>query len=121
MTEALLDRLAHLAAVNREARPLYNAEIPSSGTTREDLDYEDWTQPMQLSGGRIGAMWICETRDVYGFVRWEPDGLVFSHGETVAETGPAAVDAFRQVVHDGHFRAEPLLDTEIPDLHEDHA
>jgi hypothetical protein len=120
MTQALLDRLAHLAARNPQARPLYNAETHGSETSREDLEYEDWAQVMKLSGGDIAVYWECEKHGLAGFVRYGPAGLSFAHGRDWTETGPAAVDAFRRVVCNSQFQVEPIQARELPADEETH-
>lgn len=114
MNQELLDRLAHVAASNPDARPLYNALVRDYEGATKALDYEDWTRPMKLSGGDIACLWFQTTGGEYGYAKCERDTLVFAFGDTWTDTGPAAVDQFRQVVADDHFVIEPITADQLP-------
>lgn len=55
---------------------LYDYVIGDAG--KDELSYEEWVHPLRMTGGKLALKWEHRDLDHYGYVWWEPQGLVYT-------------------------------------------
>ena len=83
----------------------------------DELSYEEWVHPLRVTGGQIALKWEANNYDAWGYVWYDPRGLVYTF-ETCSDKyeGPDAVNCFKEtmrMVREGEETISVVLKEEI--------
>ena len=83
----------------------------------EQLSYEEWVHPLRATGGQIALKWEAVSYDSWGYVWYDPRGLVYTF-ETAGHRyeGPDGVNCFKEtmrMVREGEETISVVLKDEI--------
>jgi len=102
--------LGRLTADSPKARPIYAMLFDDSEVQADDLQFTDWTRPLQISDGRVCLRWSMGegTQDYY--LGWIDDEFVALHeaSGSLERKGPALY-WFEEDFEHPAFECEPVL------------